>query len=275
MDSNPARLLTSQEKIKICTFFLQTRNWWRYSGTLPLAGWSILKVEVSLTLTKSALHGNYTRISRLCNMKIVILSDTHGFHEQITIPCGDILIYAGDICHQSTINEIIQFDKFLAQLPHRYKIIIAGNHDFPFQNAPYRVKASLCHCIYLQDSGIEIEGIKIYGSPWQPWFFDWAFNLQRGRQIKEKWDLIPDDTDVLITHGPPFGILDTVDGHSEGCEELLKAIYRIKPKYHIFGHIHEGYGQSFQNNTLFINASICNEHYQPVHDAHICEWGAV
>jgi Icc-related predicted phosphoesterase len=204
-------------------------------------------------------------------MKIVIVSDTHGFHEKVTIPCGDILICAGDICNQCTIEEIIQFDQFLAQLTHRFKIIIAGNHDFPFQNFPDLAKASLQHCIYLQDSSIEINGIKIYGSPWQPWFFDWAFNLERGEEIKQKWDLIPDDTDILITHCPPFGILDIVQGQNQGCEELLKAIYRIRPKYHIFGHIHEGYGRSIIENTLFINASNCNGQYQPTNKAQICE----
>jgi len=89
-----------------------------------------------------------------------------------------------------------------------------------------------------------IEGVKFYGSPWQPRFFDWAFNLDRGEEIKKKWDLIPMDTDVLITHGPPYGILDlTHEGEKVGCEELMKAVLRVQPKIHIFGHIHEAYGE--------------------------------
>lgn len=204
-------------------------------------------------------------------MKIVIISDTHGFHEKIDIPNGDILICAGDICNRSTIKEVIQFDRFLAQLPHSHKIIIAGNHDFPFQNSPDIAKASLQNCIYLQDSSVEINGIKIYGSPWQPCFFDWAFNLESGDEIRQKWDLIPYDTDILITHCPPFGILDIVHGQNQGCEELFKAIYRIRPRYHIFGHIHEGYGQSIIEDTVFINASICDERYQPINKVRICE----
>jgi Icc-related predicted phosphoesterase len=93
---------------------------------------------------------------------------------------------------------------------------------------------------------------------------DWAFNLQRGPALREKWALIPEGTDVLITHGPPFGILDwTARGERVGCEDLLEAVRRVKPRLHVFGHIHEGYGEHEQDGTRFVNASICTEAYQP------------
>jgi len=111
--------------------------------------------------------------------------------------------------------------------------------------------------IYLNDTGTTIEGLKIWGSPVQPEFFNWAFNRERGEDICKHWDLIPDDTDILITHGPAFGILDRVlEGEYVGCSDLLKKIKQIKPKIHAFGHIHEAYGQCEEDGTTFINA--CN-----------------
>jgi len=97
---------------------------------------------------------------------------------------------------------------------------------------------------------VEIEGVRFWGSPWQPWFFDWAFNLERGEEIRAKWELIPDDTEVLITHGPPQGHGDmTSRGEGAGCADLLARIRQVKPRYHLFGHIHEGYGTSTDGVT--------------------------
>jgi hypothetical protein len=110
----------------------------------------------------------------------------------------------------------------------------------------------------------EDQQLVIYGTPWQPEFFNWAFNLPRGEKLKEKWDMIPVDTDILITHGPPFGKLDYVRYGNEnvGCEELMKRVEEIKPKIHVFGHIHEGYGYVFDGNTHYINASVLNDRYE-------------
>jgi Icc-related predicted phosphoesterase len=106
-----------------------------------------------------------------------------------------------------------------------------------------------------------------YGSPWQPWFLNWAFNLQRGKEIQEKWDLISNDVDVLITHGPAFGILDrNINGENAGCENLLSKIEEIRPKVHVCGHIHEGYGQTVRHSIKFINASVNNERYRPTNN---------
>lgn len=197
-------------------------------------------------------------------MRIVCLSDTH--NQQIDVPDGDLLIHAGDATFQGTADEITEFNAWFSALPHKHKIFIAGNHDWLFQTQPAAARKLLdSDIIYLQDSGVNIEGLNIYGSPWQPRFYDWAFNLNRGREMAEKWEMIPARTDILITHGPPSGILDlTIDGDHAGCEELIKKVDEIRPKVHIFGHIHEGYGTLERSGTRFVNASNCDERYRVV-----------
>jgi predicted phosphohydrolase len=198
-------------------------------------------------------------------LRLVCLSDIHSLKPLSPIPAGDVLIVAGDVCGYGTLDEIKAFDAFLGSLPHPHKLLIAGNHDWPFARVPEQAIALLHNAVYLQDSGININGIKFWGSPWQPFFCNWAFNLPRGAPLAQVWAKIPTDTDVLITHGPPYGILDQVPGGEHvGCEELLKALRRIRPRTHIFGHIHEGYGVLKQEGTIFVNASVCNERYRPV-----------
>jgi Icc-related predicted phosphoesterase len=198
-------------------------------------------------------------------LKIIAISDTHGKHWSITIPPGDVLVHAGDITSRGTTDEVSNFNEFLDTLPHEYKIIIAGNHDFCFERNREKSESKLTNCIYLQDQSVIIKDVKFYGSPWQPWFYNWAFNLQRGKELKLKWSKIPLDTNVLITHGPPYGYGDMTDcGKAEGCEDLLSAVKRIKPKVHIFGHIHEGSGLISNENTMFINASTCDSSYSPI-----------
>lgn len=204
-------------------------------------------------------------------MRVVVCSDTHKMHDQIDVPEGDLFIHAGDFLGFGTLDEVEDFNAFLLSLPHPHKVVIAGNHDWAFEKSPHEAQKLLTGAIYLQDESVYINGLKIYGSPWQPEFFNWAFNLKRGDELKQKWDLIPSDTDILITHGPPFGIGDAVGGNHVGCEELLKALDRIKPKYHIFGHIHEGYGIVKGTDTVFINASNCNALYDPVNPPIIFE----
>jgi len=176
----------------------------------------------------------------------------------LNIPDGDVLIHAGDLTNRGILEEVKEFNKFLGTLPHPHKIVIAGNHDFCFESDRVTCEKILTHCIYLQDEEGTLNGVKFYGSPWQPWFYDWAFNLERGPDIRAKWDLIPEGIDVLVTHGPPFGIGDlTVRGDKAGCRDLLEVVERIKPELHIFGHIHEGYGINSFGATTFINASSC------------------
>lgn len=200
--------------------------------------------------------------------KIICLSDTHNCNEQISVPEGDILIHAGDATINGTADEIGSFNKWFTNLPHKCKIFVAGNHDWLFETDHDRARSLLSNeIIYLQDNFVKIEGLKIYGSPWQPRFFEWAFNLNRGAELAEKWKLIPEDTDILITHGPPFGILDEVPRRfwieNSGCEELRKRVETIRPKLHVFGHIHCGYGMTEQFGVKFVNASNCDEEYKP------------
>jgi len=201
-------------------------------------------------------------------MKLVIISDTHFMHERVQVPDGDVLVHAGDLTAHGTVDNVEAFNHFLGALPHRHKIVIAGNHDFCFQRAPRGARAAFSNAIYLEDEAVTVEGITFYGSPWQPWFYDWAFNLRRGEALRAKWDLIPADTDVLVTHGPPRGHGDrTSDGRHEGCDDLLAAVERIKPRYHLFGHIHEAAGITRNEHTTFVNASVCDLAYKPVNSA--------
>lgn len=198
-------------------------------------------------------------------IRLVILSDTHGKHWSLRVPDGDILLHAGDLTRDGTADDLEDFNSYLSTLPHRHKIVIAGNHDFCLEREPEINAAIITNAIYLRDRAVTVEGIKFYGSPWQPWFFDWAFNLQRGEEIRAKWDLIPLDTDVLITHGPAYGILDkTMRGARVGCEDLLEAIMRIRPRLHVFGHIHEAYGMHSNDDISFINGSNCNVKFELV-----------
>lgn len=206
-------------------------------------------------------------------MKIVAISDTHEKHKNLKIPNGDILIVAGDITERIYSISAEMFNAWLGELPHKYKIVIAGNHDFYFQHFPDRIEKTLSNAIYLNESSVTIEGIRIWGTPWSKWFYDWAFNIPVGTDA-EYWKKIPDGIDILVTHGPPYGILDTVKSNnkSAGCTELLKAVQRVKPKLHIFGHIHESYGTYSTKETTFINASICNEQYEPINKPIVYEY---
>lgn len=200
-------------------------------------------------------------------MRFVAISDTHGKH-QFELPEGDVILHAGDVSSRGLKAEIERFLDWFSGLDYQYKIFIAGNHDFFFEQAPQtEIEAMIPKdLIYLNDSGVEIEGIKIWGSPIQPWFYDWAFNRQRGPDIQKHWDLIPEDSDIVITHGPVFGILDrTASGQVVGCEDLLPVIQRIAPKVHLCGHIHEAYGTRQVGETLFINASILDLRYTIAH----------
>ena len=203
-------------------------------------------------------------------MKIVCISDTHNKHKQIPedwFPEGDVIVHAGDISSMGYLHEIEEFCKWYSKMPYPHKILIAGNHDYGFQTKPNAVKEILDRypeITYLQDSGTEIQGVKFWGSPWQPEFCDWAFNLKRGPQILERWKQIPEDTRVLITHGPVQGRCDMVmSGEFVGCEMLEMELHtRLNVELHVCGHIHSAHGEHHDGKTHFINASILNERYQ-------------
>lgn len=199
-------------------------------------------------------------------MKLLALSDTHGLHRRIkNIPDADVIIHAGDISNYGEEHQVVDFLKWFSALPHQYKIFIAGNHDFFFERetSTYIQKIIPDNIIYLNDNGCVINDIHFWGSPITPEFYNWAFNRQRGKEIAKHWKLIPQNTDILITHGPPLGKLDTTTNlQKTGCEDLLKTVQKNIPKYHIFGHIHEAYGMICDEHTTFINASILDERYQ-------------
>jgi len=219
-------------------------------------------------------------------MKIVCISDTHG--HTFPLPKGDILVHAGDFSSRGTLEDLQNFADWLGSNEHLYRlmVVIAGNHDkaldgnfgAAFQAEEILEKASK-KIAYLRDAEMAFEGLKFYGSPWTPEFgFDWAFNKTRGSELAEVWEEIPGDTDVLITHGPPMGILDECPDYVRpnkkvhaGCADLAYHVDRVKPKLHIFGHIHEGSGIHQESKTLFVNASIMNGRYHPEHSPKIVE----
>ena len=228
-------------------------------------------------------------------LKIGCFSDTHTYHRYVKIDKEDnidILICAGDFTHKGRKDEIEEFMFWFKQQPAKYRVLVAGNHEITFDKTKLLYGdawlkeiiadfESFHNNYYVYNTNIDIEGCSIYGSPVTPWFGGhiWAFNEHRGEPIKEIWDKIEERTDIIITHGPPYGILDYVKYGKKnvGCEELLKKVFEIKPKLHIFGHIHidghEYYDSNIyvENDITFINASICDNQYYPINKLTIVE----
>uniref|UniRef100_A0A0N4Z3N7 Metallophos domain-containing protein n=1 Tax=Parastrongyloides trichosuri TaxID=131310 RepID=A0A0N4Z3N7_PARTI len=223
-------------------------------------------------------------------VRFVAISDTHEKLDEVIkyIPDGDVLLHAGDFTNFGDIGEIIKFNAELSKLPHKYKVVIAGNHELGFEDGETMSKRQLTtlkmlgmkkpyelltNCIYLCDKEIELFGLKIYGTPWHP-MPGYTFYRSRGQPILHKWNQIPNKIDVLITHTPPLGhgdfnSWDKCDGLLAGCAELLNTVeMRVKPKYHVFGHIHQRRGVTTNGSTIFINAAICdhklNSCYEPI-----------
>jgi len=192
-------------------------------------------------------------------MRIVLISDTHGLHRQLDVPSGDMLIHAGDFTLNSKPPSIISdFNAWLGSLPHRHKVVVPGNHEFMLEEP--RSRGAITNAILLVDSGVEVEGLKIWGSPVTP-LYGGAFGMSRPEDRKRHWAQIPDGLDILITHTPPFAILDhggSAD-RREGCPQLLEAVFRALPRVHVFGHIHAGHGKLWTDDTLFVNASLVCE----------------
>lgn len=183
--------------------------------------------------------------------RIVATSDTH--MGQPDVPAGDIFIHCGDLTHTGTIPQLTRAFAWIASLPHKHKLIVPGNHDFGLQQSPRLFDGPWT---LLVDQLVEIEGLRIYGSPWTPTFQRWAF-MKSETELAEVFARIPSGLDVLVTHGPPFGILDSnVFEHVCGSRALLWAVGRAKPAVHIFGHIHEDGGQhNVTQHTTFYNVA--------------------
>lgn len=218
-------------------------------------------------------------------MRIVTISDTHlCVDKNISLPNGDILIHAGDFCNSGTIEDCVEYCHWLKSYKKQYKKIIqiAGNHDFCAEkNEPLVREIFKEHLgdklVYLRDQEYTHEGIKIYGSPWQPEFCNWAFNVPRGEKLKAIWSNIPNDTDILVTHGPPYKMCDLTarDNLYVGCHDLLERVKKVKPMLHLFGHIHEGYGCVDRYGIYFVNASICNLNYNPINKPIVFDFDAI
>ena len=224
--------------------------------------------------------------------KITLISDTHCKHKQLTedLPGGDLIICAGDISSMGYEHEIREFCAWFGKLSkYTHKIFIAGNHDWGFQDNFSKVNEILdfykgvtylqddLACIGKNEDAFNYESmIKIYGSPWQPEFYNWAFNLPRNSP--EMWEVMlkmPVNTDILITHGPAYGTLDTIEwdrSKNLGCEMLAERIAQLKPKIHVCGHIHSGYGYKFDGTTHFFNAAVLGESYTYQNKPFTFEW---
>lgn len=200
-------------------------------------------------------------------MKIVGVSDLH--NHRVELPEGDLLLIAGDLTATGSRQELVDFNEYLEKQSPKFKhkpVVIAGNHDFYLQRGKEDPAGILDAATYLQDELLEIDGLKIYGSPWTLTFMNMAFMKDRGEEISDTWKKIPEGIDVLLTHGPPGGILDQCPAGSVGCFDLLRVLtkeLKAPPKVHIFGHIHEGYGRQKEENTEFFNVSVCTVRYKP------------
>jgi len=216
--------------------------------------------------------------------RFVCFSDTHGLHDSIPSnhrPAADVLLHAGDFTNTGELPQIESFSKWLEKYPATHKVVIAGNHDITFheeyyvkrgadrfhRTGPYdcsKAKGLLTGCTYLEDSMTEVCGYQVYGSPWQPEFCDWAFNLPRGEPSRLCWEPIPSNLDILLVHGPPHGFGDRCStGFRAGCEELSKALRQRAVSIVVAGHIHSDYGCQADDVSLYVNASTCTSDYCP------------
>jgi predicted phosphohydrolase len=190
-------------------------------------------------------------------MRIVAVADTHLFHPELVVPDGDVFVHAGDLCRSGDLAELAEAARWVCSLPHRHKVVVSGNHDWAFVHTPAEARALFGKDVsYLQDSGVTLDGVRFWGSPWQPEYNDWAWNLPRGPELAARWALIPEGLDVLITHGPPAGVGDryTEQGR-QGCADLRDRVARVKPRLHLFGHIHQDGGFWQLGPTAFANVT--------------------
>lgn len=198
-------------------------------------------------------------------MKIVCISDTHNLHRELTdkLPKADMIIHAGDISYHGTAHEIQDFLDWYRELPYQYKIFIAGNHDFAFQDAKDTLKIH-SELIYLENSAIEIEGLTIWGSPLCPPHHKWAFMWEEHLR-KEVYAKIPDNCDIIINHSPAYQIQDRVwSGAEVGCQALRARIEQIQPQLVVCGHIHECFGIEKIADITCVNASYMTRRYEPL-----------
>lgn len=215
---------------------------------------AILAFFLLVYICRDLYHYKETTMSEKKSVRLVILSDTHRSYTR-PIPVGDVLIHCGD--SELSKNEL---DAWAADLSHRAKLSVAGNMDIALSDERKDRKSSFQHVTYLQDNEQVVSGIKFYGSPWTPEFVG-VFQLRNSADAQKVWNKVPSDADVLITHGPPAGVLDrTSRGMGVGDRDLLDLVRNVRPRVHCFGHVHESYGTLRENGTLFCNAAVFNGH---------------
>lgn len=220
-------------------------------------------------------------------MKICAISDTHSLHSYFSeLPEADVLIHCGDFMNTGIYKrELDIYQEWLISIAHKYEKIIqvGGNHDIMIENISYLgvefpvsffEKELENKFVYLCDSSFEYKGVKFWGSPYSPEFYDWAFMEKRGEDMKKHWDKIPLDTNVIITHTPPKNILDRcANGFHAGCEELGKKVQELPElSYNFFGHIHEAYGVQEDFGVTFVNCSLLDERYKPINSPYTVDY---
>jgi len=199
-------------------------------------------------------------------MRLVLLSDTHGRHKKLTLPDGDVLIHCGDVSHRGNLAETEAFGRWFAAQPHTFKVLVPGNHDAATENPTARNLLRSLGITVLVDGGATIGGKRFHGSPWTPRFGDWAW-MRDDAELGSYFAEIPQGLDVLVTHGPPRGILDRNSAQEAcGSAALLDAATIKKPRLHVFGHIHEGRGMCQRGDTDFLNVANLSFDYTRLHD---------
>lgn len=223
-------------------------------------------------------------------IKIVAISDTHNRHNRLVMPDGDIIVHCGDATNRGHYSEVKSFMEWFGALPYYKKIFVPGNHDFLFQDSE-EVAREICGdngVICLINEGYEAMGVKFWGMPDTPWFHNWAFNRARSEAeveyykvplMRDVTDLIPNDTNVLLSHGPAYGILDELtnvcgdfNGQFVGCDDTLAAIRRVKPDLHFCGHIHPSYGEKHLDGVSHYNVAICSDMLSPENEPTVVEY---
>ena len=215
-------------------------------------------------------------------MKIVFVSDTHCQHRRINVPDGDVFVHAGDFLLSGNMDELASlqdFNTWLGELPHKHKLLTFGNHDRMMEMMP-AMRAEITNARVFVDQWVEVDGVSFYLSPWTPRFPEgsdyWKFMRERN-QMYTIWERIPPKTDVLVTHGPPYGGLDMTPYGRAGDEALRRIVARVRPRIHAFGHIHEGYGREStiqppeSRGTLFLNCSQVDAAYRLVNKPWVVE----
>jgi len=200
-------------------------------------------------------------------MRIVFIADTH--NQTPKLPDGDVLVHAGDATMRGTREEFLRFDAWLGTLKFKHILFTPGNHDFYLESD----RSILINAMTLINEGVIIDGIMFWASPYSPRFGGWAF-MKSESDLVNIWNRIPNEVDVLITHGPPRGIMDgTISGENAGSQFLLERVKIVKPKIHVFGHIHEAFGIYNNREVKYINASVLNEYYQNVNKPVVIDIG--